>query len=77
MFGFEGPFICSRHKGCLIKIKVEVARLGGKGVVSGKEQSTLGRYHVLCDLSPGIVLSEPLCRERVRMSFQFVGLGNR
>lgn len=32
---------------------------------------------MLCELSPGIVFSEPLSKERARMSFQFVVLDNR
>lgn len=32
---------------------------------------------MLCDSNSGIALSEPLCRERTRMNFQFVSSGNR
>lgn len=32
---------------------------------------------MLCDLNSGIALSEPFCRERTRMNFQFVSSGNR
>lgn len=32
---------------------------------------------MLCELSLGIVFSEPLSKERARVSFQFVVLDNR
>lgn len=75
VFAVEGPFSSSRQ-GVPTRIKVKVAgckETGGPGCEEAKHfGEILLDPPVLCDLNPGIALSELLCIERTGMNFQFV-----